>query len=435
VSTGAHSKVYIYSVCNSLSHFSLASVLHLHKMARRNGGKRRKLMGMQLARGAAKQLAKRIKGKLYNKAANAVMAAPGRVYDSVSSAMRKRKRRVQGAQQTIKSAKRKLNFGRSAEGQSLKLNGVTHINLGGRNQIKSISRSVRPLWAKHLFEYSNGFRALETTTLGYHQLNAVNDGTLPLQCWDLTWISQMKHPTDAFFAGNFASDGKWANLGFANELKDVDTGPGNGAHFNRCTQWLHRKVKVRLLLYGRQRASTTYKIMFFRVSDEENAPNRLDINNERDEINKNIWYPIIAKMTTNPIAGGHNATNFRQGTKRGASIRIIRQHTISIPEQLGTEDVIKKINVNFTGHINKIKIHNEANVDKPSYTDITAVVPKLTSHLYDNATQSVLPQQRIYMAIMATNYGVTGEANYEAPSYDMSLLQYIDASNLHGWPE
>lgn len=404
-------------------------------MARRT--KRRRLMaktilnaGVRGIRKFGSAVYKRAKNKVVGRAADAALNAPTQVYKAA-------KRKIQDAKGRIKSAKRKLNFGTApvGEGQSLKMTRVKHINLGGRGQIKSISKAVRPLWAKHLFEYTNGFRALETTVMGFHVLNTINDSVLPLHCWDLTYISQMKHPTDAFFCGIFKQNGVWDNAGFSNTLRDVDTGPGTGAHFNRCTKWLHRTTKIRLLLYGRPKSSTTYRIIFFRCRDEENCPNRSDIHFDRDEINKNIWFNKLARFTTNPITIGHNATNFRQGRKHGADIQIIRSFDYNIAEQLSTEDAIRKVNVNFTCHINKIKTHNEANVDKPVYNDITGIVPQLNTHTYDNATQTVLPQQRLYMAIMATNYTTEGELNYQPPSYDMSMLQYIDASNLHGWPE
>lgn len=320
-----------------------------------------------------------------------------------------------------------------AEGQSLKITKPVRLNLGGKGQISKIPKLLEPLWVKYMWQYISATRSLGTTLLGANVIHTTDNLSLPIHCYDLTFLSSMSNSSDAGFAGRLNQDGRWTIFEQNPVLKDADSGSAQNDSMRRCTKWLHQNVKIKLLLYGRQKQSTQYKIMFFRVDDEENAPLRSDPHFDRDEIQRHIWWKHVAPFTTNPVYIGHNAPDFR-GPKGSTNIKILKQFNYTISEQLSTEDIVRKLNVNFNIDLNKIKIHNESNTDVVFDADITANVPTGNNVSNENSTKTCHANQRVYMAIIASSYEIPNELNFESPSYDINMQQVARASLTHGWP-
>lgn len=319
------------------------------------------------------------------------------------------------------------------EGQSLVINKTIPINIGGPGQVTKMSKLIDPLWTKYVFQFTRADRATLSESQGYNMLHCVQDSSLPLHCYELTFLPLQSTSHSALMC-TFDQNGTWQIQDQQYAIKDAESGTGVNENAARCTTWLHHKSLVRLLLYGRFKQSTTYKIMFFRVATEENCPN-LDSSiagNNKANIQKSNWFHRLAKYTTNPVYVGHQAAKLRGDKQTG--IKVLREFTYTIKEQLSSEDAINKVSVNITAYINKIKKHIHNDLFTPLDTDITGNVPQGSSHAYTNANKSPLPTQRLYMAIMATNYEVSTDANYEAPSYDISIQHVASASVLPGWP-
>lgn len=342
-------------------------------------------------------------------------------------------RRTVSSQMPALTLRRNKVIVKPAEGQSLTISKTNKINIGGPNQITSLPKYIDPLWTRHVFSITRADRSIVADGQGNRLLKTVNDNELPLHVYDLTMLP-LVNSSQSYYAGEFLQNGNWQAFDDQPAPIDAESGTGTTEVFKRVTTWLHHKSKIRILLYGRQKQSTTYQIMFFRAKSEEACPLQENIAATAHDANvqRTIWFKRLAKYTTNPIYIGHNAATFR-GDKN-TDIEVLQTFTYTIKEQLSSEDAINKLNVNFTAYINKIKQHVHNQQITPLDGDITGGVPIGSGHAYMNATKSVRPTQRLYMAIMATGYETSLEANYEPPSYDFSIQNHASASSIPGWP-
>jgi len=407
--------------------------------------RRRKLMAATIARAGLRGVKKfgaavfkRAKGKALNKATDAVLGAPKRLYDSASSYMRKRKR---GGKSTTKSAKRKLAFDSQSavEGVSLMKKGRVSFNIGGRAQLKLGLRD-KPLYTKVVTAFFNGSRGNINSSTGGTMLQNIDEATLPIVTYDLTFkgfLSSSETYLNSFAWGMHQNDG-WVSNGYANEAVNPGAftphpsimyqSDGNASsNFQHCTTWLDSHYDVKLLLYGRAKQATFYKIFFWRSDEEELQPHLYGIDSQWTGA-RSTWLPIVQPYTTNPAS-----ITFQRRLENGEKtkkIKILKSFTYRMKEQLSTEDMTNRLSVNYRVYVNKLKNHRYGEA-MPSVTDITNVdQPSLQYTNQFNATKYCLPNQRIYMSIMASNVETIGQDNYEAPSYDIGLKQYLYASKI-----
>jgi len=353
-------------------------------------------------------------------------------YKSTSTLSRK-----MGPKMSYKSSKTmtaSTGVSKPLEGQSLTIAKTIRMNLGGKGQVKALSPAVRHLWNKCRLRLVLANRQTINSGLGYNLLSNFNDGVLPLHCYELTHIPFLDESSFTHQHGLLNQSGNWvANSGTSSFL-DVVNGIDNASAFEHCTHWLHHFARVKLLLYGRAKQSTTYRIMFFRAKSEDSCPLH-DATHNKAFTQQQIWLRRLAPYTTNPVFLGHDSQKFR-GDK-GNDIIVLRQFDYTIKEQLSTEDVINKHSVSFTCYFNKIKSHVNNNAMIPNVTDITLTMPPQAgtqNQTAYNAARSPLHNQRVYMAIFATAYESSGETNYSEPSYDIAIDQTLSAAVTHGWP-
>jgi len=322
----------------------------------------------------------------------------------------------------------------------MRLGGVIKVNLGGPGQVRNIPKAVLPLWTKVQFQAVSANNAQTATTKGLLELKNIDgiNGYLPLNVFDLTFNQQMVHNWgNDLFAMQYTNGGAWDNL-YSQTLDAGLLGPtavansnglGGSGDWSRCTEWIHKSVNLRLLLYGRDKASTTYKIIFFRCPHAETTPGPAVFEGRKPELFQNFWHRYLAKYTVNPVNVIPNILAFTgQADKKP---QILKQFTFFIKEKLSTEDATQKVNVNFKIDINKLKVHLADEGFQPvSDINNVAEVAIADQSTNRNAQKSVHAQQRLYMAIMATNYEVEGQTNYETPSYDFGYQSMRYASEL-----
>lgn len=363
--------------------------------------------------------------------------AAGRlVYDSVSSLARNKLLQAKRGIRAPK-AKRKLNFGSSAEGVSLKLGKTYKINVGGKGQVRNIPKVVRPLWTKaHFLAVAANPVQLQQVSgrITLDNVDAV-DGDLPFHVYDLTFIGSMEHVGFDQFGYTYKNNGTWAQITSdpaitsGPVINTIENGMAGVNDIGRCTTWLHNYVKIRLLLYGRQKQSTTYRVFFFRCPASETTPGFMAAEGRKSELNQNVYHPMLMKYTVNPVNVIPDVLSMtKQNNKK---IQILRSFTFNMKEQLSTEDVLQKTNINFNVNMNKIK-HHTPDEGYPVVQDINNVA-ELTLTDYSttrNAWRVCHAQQRVYMGIMATNYETAGQENYAPPSYDVAFDNVAMASEL-----
>lgn len=415
-------------------------------MARKYGKRRRLMAGaagkflLGVAKGTGKRIYKEGQARL----------ARG-VFDSASSAVRNAKKKIQQAASRIRKRKspmsaggrkikRKLTYGSIQEGQTMKLaKRNIIINLGGKGQVTRIPKVVRPLWTKVIQQCIASNSGSVNNTTGKLALrnidNVGNNLELPLHAYDLTYNGDLTHNyNNEYFGWEYKSDGQWQTLN--GQDADLLLGPthkaieqGHGASTNRCVTWLHKAVKIKLLLYGRTKSSTTYHVVFFRCPHAETTIGQVGSEGRKAELFKNFWHRYLMRYTTNPVNVAPNILAITgQADKKP---QILKTFTFNIKEQLSTEDARQKVNVDFYIKLNKVKMHapDEGFQALDDISNVNEVTITDQSYLR-NAQKSCHATQRVYMAIMATNYEITTDANYEAPTYDVSFQTTRFASEL-----
>lgn len=311
-----------------------------------------------------------------------------------------------------------------------------NINVGGRGQIKNIPKTVRPLWTKAHFIVIAANQADQAINTGAVTLKNIDTagGELPMHVYDLTHIGSLEHAGLDRFAYEYMNDGNWLQLttsGLANGMviNTIENGIAGINDISRCTTWLHKHVDIRLLLYSRIKQSTTFRIIFFRCPEAEVTPGNMGIEGRKQDLNKNVYHKLLYKYTVNPVNVMPDVLSMtRQNNKH---IQILKSFTFELREQLSTEDVISKKNVNIRVNINKLK-HHTPDEGYPAVSDINNVaeLPLTDWSTSRNAHHTCHAQQRVYMAIMATNYETEGNVNYAAPTYDVAFDQVSLASEL-----
>jgi len=406
---------------------------------------RRRLFGLPSSKTAYQELRRvgRYAGKVLTSkpAVGALLAAPFKS-KSIRKAVTTRKSMPRmSSKMGYRASKTVASSNTQLEGQTVKLNKVIHINIGGTRQIKSLPPALDPLWHKYIFQMYQADRATLSEAQGRMTLDCVQDYLLPLHVWELTHLDPLLYSNASFHGGRYTQAGHWEQFSdnaSRLQIKDAETGIGNADTVNRCTTWLFHQARIRLLLYGRTKQSTHYQIIFFRVKDEEASP-LLDSTQASagnlGSVQRTIWSRRLGKFTVNPVHLAFDHVKFRG--QANTDIQILKTFNYHIKEQLGTEDSVSKVNVNITAHINKIKSHVYNNALTAGMDgDITAAVPAvgLNPAAFTNAHKSPQHSQRLYMAIMGTCYEIQGETNYEAPSYDIGMQVHASASVIHGWP-
>jgi len=319
----------------------------------------------------------------------------------------------------------------------MKLGRTIKLNLGGRGQIRNIPKVVRPLWTKAHFLAIAANKADQAVTSGAMTLKNVNtpNGYLPLHVYDLTLIGSLEHPGQDRFAYEYQNDGYWAQLsadpGIASGplMNGVEQGLTGINDIARCTAWLHQNTKIKLLLYSRAKQSTTFEVIFFRCPQAETTPGAMGFEGRKPELNQNIYHKLLYKYTVNPVNVMPDILSLTRQTEK--HVQILKRFKFEMREQLSTEDVIQKTSVNFNVSFNKVK-HHVPDEGFPAVTDINDV-EELTLTDYSNNRNAFITchaRQRVYMAIMATNYEVEGNANYAPPTYDVAFDKIALASEL-----
>jgi len=412
---------------------------------KRSNGKRK----MPKSKGVSKRR-KLVSGPLANVArsggrvARLASAAMGvrRIWDSAGSANRQMV--LNKFRGLASKAKRKLNFDetKGVEGVALTRKKLITFNIGGKQQLKLQLRD-RPLWNKVVSTYAHLNRGGINSVNGAFQLHNVNDSFLPIDTYDMTYKGWLAHGED------YINHWRWKmqqGIGWIPDPKvDESRSTGNVAYpapvytdngpsstvTSTATTWLDQKYDIKLLLYGRAKQSTEYKIIFWRVDNEELNPQKLSfgIDGSWEQV-KQTFLPLIQPYTTNPASITFN----RQTTsgKTDKKVKILKTFTYKLKEQLSTEDSVNRINVNFRVFLNKLKSHRYnqglapvtdiTDVDQPVITDLSQLI---------NATRYCTPQQRVYMSIIGSCIEVEGQTNYEAPSYDLAVKTSTYASAIH----
>lgn len=365
-----------------------------------------------------------------------------RVWDSVGSAGREKA--LQVARGLASKAKRRLNFNKNTntkpvEGVSLITTKPRSFNIGGRQQLILTMRD-RPLWTKVVTVYSSMSRGGIQSGAGANILQNQDNGLLPIRTYDLTykpWLAQAESYLDSFGWGLHQGNG-WVNH-FSNQNEAVtqfttnpaiiykDNGLSEGGHLDRITTWLEQKQQIKLMLYGRAKQSTRYRVIFWRTDEEELNPHILAIDANWDTT-KQVFLPMVQQFTTNPASVSFN--RYPSIGLKNKRIKILKQFDYRIKEQLSTEDMTNRLTLHYNVYINKLKNHRYLQFTPP-VTDITNVdQPTITATTTANATRYCNPNQRIYMSIIGECIEVEGSAQYEAPSFDLGIKQTMFASNI-----
>lgn len=396
--------------------------------------KRRRLISGPLANVA------RSGGRVARVAAAAMGAR--RIWDSVGSA--NREKAINAARGLASKVRRKLNFNKNSntkavEGVSLITAKGKSFNIGGRQQLVLGMRD-RPLWTKVVTVYGSMNRGGINSGAGAYVLNSIDNGLLPIRTFDLTykqWLTQADAYLDSFGWGLNQTSG-WvagvsntneavANLTAAPAVVYKDNGLQEYGHLDRITTWLDAKQQIKLMLYGRAKQSTRYRVIFWRTDDEELNPHTYGIDASWDTA-KQVFLPMIQPFTTNPASVSFNR-NPHIGLKN-KRIKILKQFDYRLKEQLSTEDMTNRLAITYNVYINKLKSHRYQQFSPP-VTDITNVdQPVVATSSNHNATRYCNPNQRIYMSIIGETIETEGQNNYEAPSFDFGLKQTMYASNI-----
>lgn len=398
---------------------------------RKGVSKRRRLIGGAVAapRGIGRSLV-----------LGAASTAGRMVYDSAKSWARNKLLNTKRGISNPK-AKRKLNFDQksSVEGVSLVKKGTTAFNIGGRSQLQLTLRD-RPLYTKVVTAYFTGNRGNINESTGAIMLQNINDATLPIMTYDLTYkgyLSAAEGYLQSFAWGMHQTDG-WVQNAFANEAVNpglftphpsiMYQSDGNSStNFQHTTTWLDSHYDVKLLLYGRAKQATFYKVMFWRSDEKDLVPHLYGIDATWDSA-KSTWLPIVQPYTTNPASVTFNRR--QENGEKKKKIKILKTFTYRMKEQLSTEDMTNRLSVNYKVYVNKLKNHRFGD-SAIGVSDITNVdQPSLNYTNQYNATKYCMPNQRIFMSIIASNVETVGQANYEAPSFDIGIKQHLYASKI-----
>lgn len=289
------------------------------------------------------------------------------------------------------------------------------------------------------FGFSQLKEADATNTQGFFTLDHTSAGVCPLNVYSLGTIQhkQLFAPPCGFFysdTGNFTPN----TLTQIQRLTDVTSNNNESIEDVANHSLIWRKAEVNLMLYQREKQSTTFDITFFKLLDEAIDPNEY----QRELLGgtacyitqeaQNYWNPIMQRYTQSPAT---LSKPFPNALSRGrAPVRVLKKFRVEIREKLATEDTFTKRTVKFVLTPNQVMNYDLS----PNYVPIQDVTGQgdvdtadIGTFIGNNIT-SYYPRtkQNIYMSITANNYHDESEQDgWTSPSYDIAMRTTYDAVN------
>lgn len=171
-------------------------------------------------------------------------------------------------------------------------------------------------------------------------------------------------------------------------------------------------VSIKLNCYGIKTSATTYKLMLVRFTDRDLIPHSsVSANVKRT----NLFQSLIKPFVFNPMA--HTTSLY---AKR---MQVLRQMTFTLQDQSSTSldtDANSKV-VNMFVRLNRICNYTERANNFNNPTD-TADQADYTVHVGQQNNEYVQPTSRIFLIIVASNYGKDDPQDaVNAPSFDLTV--------------
>lgn len=289
------------------------------------------------------------------------------------------------------------------------------------------------------FGFSRLKQADANVTSGHFQLTHNSAGECPLHIFSMGTIRNAQlTQTRCGFA--YKDNGTMVSIPYSEINRITDITSNNGESIadvsNHTLIW--RKAEVNLLLYQREKQSTTFDITFFKMTDESYDPNESELGTQGSTITynppnvQNYWNPIVQRYTQNPAT---LAMPFPNALNRGrAPVRVLKKYRIVIREKLNTEDTINKRTVKFLLTPNQV-MHYDLS---PNYVQLHDVTGQGDINSVAGAYQGAQivryyprTSQNIYMSIAANAYHDEAQSTdgYTQPSYDLAMRTTYDAVN------
>lgn len=292
------------------------------------------------------------------------------------------------------------------------------------------------------FGFSRLKEADAANTSGHFALDHTSAGVCPLNVFSLGTIQhkQFAAPPCGF---TYSDDGLFTPIlqSQLQRLTDVTSNNGESIEDVSNHSLIWRKAEVNLMLYQRDKQSTTFDITFFKLLDEAIDPNEYQreltggTGNTASYIvqeAQNYWNPIVQRYTQSPATLSKPYPNLL--TRSRAPVRVLKKFRVEIREKLATEDTFTKRTVKFVLTPHQV-MNYDLSPNNVTIEDVTGQGDVNTDNIgryIGSNIASYYPRtkQNIYMSIAANNYhDETEQTGWTAPSYDIAMRTTYDAVN------